>query len=118
MDTNRFDGMTRTLTASNSRRRVLTAALAGSLLAFLGGRRAGAAGEKVRICHKTSSTTTPVVVIEINADALEDHLAHGDVVLGKDHDGVVCCVRDSDCGAGLECCPNGLCDNAGDCGFD
>jgi hypothetical protein len=118
METHRFDGLTRNLAASGSRRRVLAAALAGGLLAFLGDRRAGASSEKVRICHKTSSTTTPVVVLEINADALEDHLAHGDVVLGNDHDGVVCCVRDSDCGAGLECCPNGRCDNAGDCGFD
>jgi hypothetical protein len=118
METNRFDGFTRNLAANGSRRRVLAAALAGGLLAFLGGNRAGAAGEKVRICHKTSSTTTPVAVIEINADALEDHLAHGDVVLGNDHDGVVCCVHDSDCGAGLECCPDGRCDNAGDCDFD
>jgi hypothetical protein len=118
MDTDRFDGLTRILVAPGSRRRVLAAALAGGLFAALGGRGIGAEGEKVRICHKTSSTTTPVVVIEINANALEDHLAHGDVVLGNDHDGVACCVHESDCGAGLECCPNGHCDNVGDCGFD
>jgi hypothetical protein len=117
MDTNRFDGLTRTLSATGSRRQAL-AAFAGGLVAALGGRRVGAAAEKVRICHKTTSDTNSVVVIEINAEALEDHLAHGDIVLGNDHDGVVCCVRDSDCGVGLECCPNGHCDNAGDCGFD
>src|SRR5687768_18425401 len=118
MDTDRFEGLTRTLAVPGSRRRVLATALAGGLFAALGGRRTGAAGEKVRICHKTSSTTTPVVAIEINADALEDHLAHGDAVLGNDHDGVGCCVHDSDCGVDLECCPNGVCDNVGDCGFD
>ncbi len=110
MDTNRFDGLTRTLAVTGSRRRVLAAALAGGLFAALGGRGVGAKDEKVWICHKTSSTTTPVVMIEINADALEDHLAHGDVVIDNDHDDVVCCVHDSDCGPGLNC-DNGVCDN-------
>ena len=109
MDVDRFDTLTRFMPAGGSRRRVL-AALAAGLFAALSGRRVGAKDEKVRICHKTSSTTTPVVVIQINADALEDHLAHGDVVLGNDHDGVVCCVHDSDCGPGLNC-ENGFCDN-------
>ncbi len=121
MDTERFDGLAKEFSRIRSRRVVMQALVGvagGGLLAFLGGHRAAAAVEKVRICHKTSSTTTPVVVIEISADALHDHLAHGDVVLGDDHDGDVCCVHESDCGAGLECCPDGRCDNAGDCGFD
>jgi hypothetical protein len=135
MDTNRFDGLTRTLAASGSRRRVL-AALAGGLFAVLGGRRIGAT-DKVSICHRTSSDTNSVVVIEVSVDAVADHLEHGDFYydqccLDGDCGGSQACVNgscqgtcvgaaevcetDNDCCAPLCCDINHICDN--DCGFD
>jgi hypothetical protein len=103
MDTERFDGLTRKLAVPGSRRRVLATALAGGLFAALGGRRTGAADDKVLICHRTGSDTNPIVVIEVSVDAVADHLAHDDFYYDS------CCV-DGDCGPGLNC-ESGFCDN-------
>jgi hypothetical protein len=112
MDTNRFDGLTRTLAATGSRRRVLAAALAGGLFTALGGRRAGAAGEKVTLCHRTDSATNPFVLIEVSGDAIAEHTAHGDFLYTDEP------CQEHICGdCAPECClPTGECDN--DCGFD
>jgi hypothetical protein len=138
MDTDRFDDLTRTLAATGTRRRVL-AALAGGLLATVGGRGVGAADLKdiVRICHKTDSGTNPIVVIEVAANAVADHLAHGDFLhdqccldgdcdqgqrcadgscQGTCVDAAETCETDNDCCGSLCCDTNGICDN--DCGFD
>ena len=54
MDGQGFDRLARATAAGRSRHAVIKAlagAAAGGLLAALGGRGAGAAGEKVRVCH-------------------------------------------------------------------
>ena len=42
---------------------------------------------KISICHKTTSPANPWMTIEVNINALPDHLAHGDVVPDADGDG-------------------------------
>ncbi|MBW3633222.1 MAG: hypothetical protein KY456_09355 [Chloroflexi bacterium] len=135
MDIDRFAGLTRTLAATGSRRRAL-AALAGGLFAALGGRRTGAANEPVRICHKTTSGTNSIVLIEVNDNAVPDHLAHGDfrytdccldgdcdvgqacgtgscqeTCLGAE---VACDPTKIQCCEGLVCCPGGFCGSSFD----
>ena len=94
----------RALAATGSRRRVLAAALAGGLFAALGGRRAGGSDERVKICHKTTADTNQVVLIEVSANAVPDHVAHGDFRYAG------CCL-DGDCGAG-QACVDGSCEGA------
>jgi hypothetical protein len=136
MDTDRFDGLTRTLATTGSRRWIL-ATLAGGLFTAWGGRRVGASNDKVSICHRTSSRTNSMVVIEVSVDAVADHLAHGDFYydqccLDGDCGGSqrcvdgscqeICvraaevCTTNNDCCAPLCCDINHVCDN--DCGFD
>jgi hypothetical protein len=136
MDSNRFDRLTRTLAATESRRRIL-AVLTGGLVSLVGGRWAGASDDKVRICHRTTSDARPYVEIEVSGAAVADHLAHRDV---RRHDccadddcasGQGCadgscrdtcvgaaevCKIDDDCCGALCCDTNHICDN--DCGFD
>ena len=136
MDTDRFDGLTRTLATTGSRRWIL-AALAGGVFSARSRRRVGAAEDKVRICHKTTSDTNPIVEIQVGIDAVADHMAHGDFqrdgcCVDDDCDGSQRCVdgscrgtyvgaaeecnTDNDCCAPLCCYTNHVCDN--DCGFD
>ena len=135
MDTDHFDGLTRTLATTGSRRRAL-AALAGGLFAALSGRGVGAANDPVQICHKTTSDTNAIVVIEVSDSAVADHLAHGDFHYAGccrdgDCDAGQACVTGScqesclgleaacdptktQCCAGLVCCPGGFCGSAND----
>ncbi len=79
---------------------------------------------KINVCHKTDSPTNPWVTMEINANALPDHLAHGDIVPDTDGDGY---TKVNPCGTGAqndcndnnaainpgatEICDNGIDDN-------
>lgn len=36
------------------------------------------AGDKILVCHNTSSSRNPVVLIEVSSQALNGHLLHGD----------------------------------------
>jgi hypothetical protein len=135
MDTDRFDGLTRTLAVTGSRRWIL-AALAGGLFSACGDRGVGATEDKIRICHKTTSDTNLFVEIEVGASSVADHLAHGDFrrngccvdddcangqrcVDGSCRDTCVgaaeVCKTDDNC-CGSLCCDIGVCDN--ECGFD
>lgn len=124
MDTDRFDGLAKEFAQVRSRRAVvqgLAGVAAGSLLALLGDRRAGSAGEKVLICHKTTSDTNAVVLIEVSANAVPDHLAHGDFVADNGSCEATCLVlgaacdpTKNECCEGLVCCPDGRCSSSAD----
>ncbi len=110
-----IDRLARELAGGRSRRAVVKAlagAAAGGLLAALGGRGAGAAGEKVRVCHLTGSATTPVILIEVSPNAVAEHEAHGDAIepdFGTDPAHCNGCGNACDAG---QACVNGACQDA------
>ena len=124
MDSERFDGSAKALSRSRSRRAVVQALVAtGGLLAALGGRRARAEDERVKICHKTISDTNEVVLIEVNANAVPDHKAHGDYFPDGNGSCQGTCLGleaacdpmgDNRCCEGLVCCPGGFCGSSSD----
>ena len=52
---------------------------------------------QVTICHATSSDTNPWVTITINENALQAHMAHGDINPDADGDGF---TKENPCGIG------------------
>jgi hypothetical protein len=80
MDGNRFDDLTRALAATRSRRQVLKGLAATAVAAIAGPHAAGAALNKVMVCHHTGAADNPALLIEISANAVPAHQAHGDVI--------------------------------------
>ena len=115
MDEQGFDRLARA-TVGRSRRAVVKAlagAAAGGLLAALGGRRAGVAGDKVLICHLTGSETNPVVLLKVSVNAVPAHEAHRDAIDPDfSSDPAHCGGCGSACGAG-ESCVAGSCQGCG-----
>jgi hypothetical protein len=110
-----FDRLARELAGGRSRRAVvktLAGTAAGGLFAALGGRGARATGERVRVCHLTGSATNPFVLIEVSADAVPEHRAHGDAI---EPDFATSSAHCNGCGNACgpsQACVNGTCEEA------
>lgn len=57
------------------------------------------AASLIRICHRTNSPSNPWITLEISANALAAHLAHGDIVPDEDGDGY---TKVNPCGTGSQ----------------
>lgn len=109
MQTQTFDEITRLLASSSSRRKLLRGMVGGTMAAV--GLRVGAGaaqGPKQDICHYDADTGT-YHHINVSQNALDAHLAHGDLVacdgnyeLDFSSCTCVCGISDADCESGTE----------------
>jgi hypothetical protein len=140
MDGQRFDSLARTL-ASGSSRRTLLRGMVGGALAAVGLRAGGTAAQanKVDVCHYDADTDT-YEHINVSANALPAHVAHGDRVASDctgnfelDFESCECeCTLDASactgnfeldtgscaCVCGITSCPTGYTLNSTTCACD
>lgn len=118
MDGHQFDFLVKALATQTSRRRLLRgfggSAIAG-MLSLLSWHRAHAQDgdddcpTTVGICHRTGSRRRPFVFIEVCADAVPAHAAHGDLVacpgagvIDPEACTCVCPLTEDDCPGGVD----------------
>jgi hypothetical protein len=78
MDDQGFDQLARAVATGHSRRTAVKA-LAGAVLGLLAardGHPAGAAGDRIRVCHRTGSATNPYVYILVSDNPNGPHSKH------------------------------------------
>jgi hypothetical protein len=110
MDDRQFDALARTLGEGRSRRGLLKTvgvAALGAIGVISFSNEAAARAEKVGICHRTGSQSNPFQYISVSVNALDAHIAHGDIVTDLS-DAANCGSCGNACAAG-EVCNGGVC---------
>lgn len=108
MDTQKFDGIVKSLATGASRRTILQGVFGGAL-GSLGMRGAMAQPSKVGVCHQTGSDTNPFEYIVVSENAVPAHEAHGDAVWVDLTSDVYNCGWCGNACADGEACVDGMC---------